>query len=161
MGQYHIPVNIDKREFINPHLLNNGLKMLEWGCGGGTTTALTVLLACSHQRGGGDLITDNPAANKIMGRWAGDRIVVLGDYTEVGDPGTEPIFEMQYEPSHLQFACRPPQHPFDFVHENFKDISMACREVIRMDHWLAEEISADLPDYLASAADDSLALTDL
>lgn len=84
MGQYHKPVNLDKKQYINPHKLGNGLKMLEFGQGGLTVTALTVLLACSHNRGGGDLHTENP----IAGSWAGDRIAIIGDYTEEGDiPG--------------------------------------------------------------------------
>lgn len=84
MGQYHKPVNLDKKQYINPHKLGNGLKMLEFGQGGLTVTALTVLLACSHNRGGGDLHTENP----IAGSWAGDRIAIIGDYTEDGDiPG--------------------------------------------------------------------------
>ena len=31
MGQYHKPVNLDKKEFINPHTFNDGIKMLEFG----------------------------------------------------------------------------------------------------------------------------------
>lgn len=81
MGQYHQPVNLDKKQYINPHKLGNGLKMLEFGQGGLTVTALTVLLACSQNRGGGDLSTENP----IAGSWAGDRIAIIGDYTEPDD----------------------------------------------------------------------------
>lgn len=29
MGQYYKPVNLDKREYIHPHSIGNGLKMLE------------------------------------------------------------------------------------------------------------------------------------
>jgi hypothetical protein len=128
MGQYHIPVNIDRREVINPHLLSSGLKMLEWGQGGGTTVALTVLLACSHNRGGGD----------------------LSDYTEPGDPGTDSLYEMSEG-----------VHPYEFVGKTFKDISLACREVILMDDWIAEDIPAELPEYLLPAAAKSIALQNL
>lgn len=84
MGQYHKPVNLDKKQYINPHKFGDGLKMLEFGQGGLTMTALTVLLACSHNRGGGDLDTENP----IAGSWAGDRVAIIGDYTEETDiPG--------------------------------------------------------------------------
>jgi hypothetical protein len=41
------------------------------------------LLANSNGRGGGDLHTENPT----VGSWAGDRIVVAGDYAEIGDKG--------------------------------------------------------------------------
>lgn len=160
MGQYHIPVNLDKREFINPHLLNNGLKMLEWGQGGGTTVALTVLLACSHKRGGGDLMADDAGADKIMGRWAGDRIVVLGDYTEPGDPGTASLYEELSGELPVTIS-NGNLHPWEYVHEVFTDISLACREVIRMDDWIAEEIPAELPDYLTDAASESTTLSNL
>ena len=29
MGQYWLPVNLDKREFVNPHKLGAGLKLWE------------------------------------------------------------------------------------------------------------------------------------
>ncbi len=86
MGQYHMPANLDKKEYITPHAFGDGLKMLEFGCSAdGTLTGLTILLACSHDRGGGDLHKERDA---WMGRWAGDRIVILGDYSERSDlPG--------------------------------------------------------------------------
>lgn len=86
MGQYHYTVNIDKREFINPHKIGLGLKLLEQ-CGfkGSTGDLLFMLLACSNGRGGGDIDTAYP---QLIGRWAGDRIAVIGDYAEETDiPG--------------------------------------------------------------------------
>ena len=68
--------------------------------------ALWALLACSNGRGGGDIpdgvayeFRDDPPrvvevvsdpeyrqlAQECIGRWAGDRIAVVGDYTEDGD----------------------------------------------------------------------------
>jgi hypothetical protein len=82
MGQYYKVVNLDKKEFIYPHAFGDGLKLMEFGCSScGTMTALAVLLANSNGRGGGDLRSDN----EIVGSWAGDRIVVAGDYAEPGD----------------------------------------------------------------------------
>ena len=82
MGQYYFIVNLDKREFLHPHAFGDGLKLLEFGCsGGGVMSALAVLLANSNNRGGGDLRSDNP----IIGSWAGDRIIIAGDYAEPGD----------------------------------------------------------------------------
>lgn len=56
MGQYHITVNLDKREYLNPHELGDGLKLVEQGLSGpgGIPTAIHVLLAVSNGRGGGD-----------------------------------------------------------------------------------------------------------
>jgi hypothetical protein len=83
MGQYHTTYNLDKREFINPHRIDNGLKMYEQiGFMRSTSTALFLLLANSNGRGGGDV-----PANPLTGRWAGDRIVVQGDYAEPTDQG--------------------------------------------------------------------------
>lgn len=83
MGQYHKVYNLDKREVIHAHDIDNGLKLLEQcGPGGKPTTsdAVWLLLANSNGRGGGDA-PDHP----IVGRWAGDRLVVQGDYASDDD----------------------------------------------------------------------------
>ena len=82
MGQYHVTVNLTKREFINPHGLGCGLKLWEQiDCRAGVPTALMALLACSNGRGSGDL----EASPEVVGRWAGDRVAVVGDYAEDAD----------------------------------------------------------------------------
>lgn len=82
MGQYHLVVNLTKREFLHPHKLGAGLKLWEQvGTHPGTAAGLLALLACSNGRGGGDLRPDNA----VIGRWAGDRIAVVGDYAEASD----------------------------------------------------------------------------
>lgn len=84
MGQYHYPVNLSKREFLNPHKLGDGLKLWEQAASdAGTCAALCILLAASNGRGGGDFHTDE--ASSVVGRWAGDRIAWVGDYAEDGD----------------------------------------------------------------------------
>lgn len=81
MGQYHNVYNIDKKEFVHGHGLDIGAKLLEQvGCKS-TATGLWLLLANSNGRGGGDA-PNHP----LIGRWAGDRIVVQGDYAEPDDP---------------------------------------------------------------------------
>jgi len=109
MGQYHMVVNLTKREFIHPHKLGSGLKLWEQianGANGGTGAALLVLLAASNGRGIGDLdVEDNwhgpervdmsgpgpmpesypEVAKRTIGRWAGDQIAVVGDYAEDSD----------------------------------------------------------------------------
>lgn len=83
MGQYHITINLDKREYINPHKIGLGLKLLEQiGFAGSTGDILMMLLACSNDRGGGDIQTKHP---ELIGRWAGDRIAVVGDYCKRDD----------------------------------------------------------------------------
>lgn len=96
MGQYHLTVNLDKREFISAHKLASGLKLWEQLAGDiGPGKALIVLLAHPAHRGGGDFTvggTDDEAYNALslatIGRWRGDRIAIVGDYAEDGDiPG--------------------------------------------------------------------------
>jgi len=81
MGQYHKVYNLDKKERIHPHSIDNGLKLYEQvGHIGSTATALFALLANSNGRGGGDF-PEHP----MIGRWAGDRILIQGDYADSND----------------------------------------------------------------------------
>jgi hypothetical protein len=83
MGQYHYIVNLDKKEFVNPGKFGDGLKLMEFGLSGrGAMAALAVLLSNSRHMGGGDLNSDD---TEYYGRWAGDRIVIAGDYAGEGD----------------------------------------------------------------------------
>jgi len=83
MGQYHEVYNLDKKERIDPHKINNGLKLYEQiGHVASTATAVFALLANSNGRGGGDF-PEHP----FIGRWAGDRILVQGDYASHKDNG--------------------------------------------------------------------------
>lgn len=110
MGQYHYVVNLDKREYLHPHDLGDGLKLMEFGCSAnGTLLGLSILLAGSNGpqgRGGGDWSPWTGEQGKygdgrtvgvveptlvdtlqhvVPGRWCGDRIAIVGDYHEPGD----------------------------------------------------------------------------
>ena len=81
MGQYHVLYNKDKKEYVHAHRIDNGLKLLEQvGFEKCTATALFLLVANSNGRGGGDAND-----HELIGRWAGDSIVVQGDYAEDDD----------------------------------------------------------------------------
>lgn len=81
MGQYHKVYNIDKKQYIHAHRIDNGLKLFEQvGFEKSTASAVFLLLANSNGRGGGDV-----PVHRLIGSWAGDRIVVQGDYAEEGD----------------------------------------------------------------------------
>jgi hypothetical protein len=97
MGQYWLPVNLTKREFIDPRKLGAGLKLCEQvGSYPGTGAALVILCAAMPvSRGGGDI---KPHA--AIGRWAGDRIALVGDYAEDSDLPTE------FEASGIYQKCR-------------------------------------------------------
>ncbi len=87
MGQYWKPVNIDKREFIDPRKLGCGLKLWEQIANPEVGRALVVLMAVMPEpRGGGDL-----NRNPFIGRWAGDRVVLVGDYSRDEDMPDCPI----------------------------------------------------------------------
>lgn len=78
MGQYYYIVNVTKKEYLKPHDFGDGAKLLEFGAsGGGVMLGLAVLLASGNGQGGGDLHTEDI---KIPGRWAGDTVIVAGDY---------------------------------------------------------------------------------
>jgi len=79
MGQYFLIVNLDKKEYIDPG--NFGAAKLWEICVNNVSAFLAFLLRKSDEIGcGGDI--KKPYNN--AGRWAGDRIVVVGDYDRSG-----------------------------------------------------------------------------
>lgn len=86
MGQYHLLVNVDKREYLDPSSIGLGVKQWEhqahaqWPMFGSLGDAMYLLTMTSPARGGGDM-----PLTEVSGRWAGDRVMVVGDYTEDGD----------------------------------------------------------------------------
>jgi hypothetical protein len=112
MGQYWYVVNLDKKEFIHPHKLGCGLKLWEQ-LANHPSTGSALLILCAHPkgvgRGGGDFDIEknwsgpervfprdncqpgpmpeeyHKIARRTIGRWAGDRIMLIGDYSEKSD----------------------------------------------------------------------------
>lgn len=108
MGQYFKAVNLDKREVVCPWCINGGAKLWEWAVN--RQGAIFTFLLC---RGAGiDRVDDppsyliasadrsvvvaevrhksiddkqGPAPSSIMGRWAGDRVILVGDYDDEFD----------------------------------------------------------------------------
>jgi hypothetical protein len=81
MGQYYKIVNIKKKQYITPHTFGDGAKLMEFSMSAsGVLAGLAILLADGNGRGGGDLHSEND----IVGSWAGDNIVVAGDYADTG-----------------------------------------------------------------------------
>lgn len=153
MGQYYLIVNLDKQEYIRPHAFGDGAKLLEFGAsGGGAMLGLAVLLADGNNRGGGDLRSDNP----IIGSWAGDRIVVAGDYADPGkflDLIPTAVAHLDGdEPSTLYALC-----------DHFKDVSTEvmlaicddsyCRQELneRIGEWARKDMPAELREKLGPA----------
>ena len=93
MGQYWKPVNLDKKEYMHAHHMGAGLKLLEQAYStGGVMTALCMLLAPKPGGGGGD----PRSGHAFLGRWAGDRVVFVGDYSEDVDMPDVPEFGSLY-----------------------------------------------------------------
>jgi hypothetical protein len=121
MGQYHAIVNLNRKEYLDPHACGVGFKAGEQlGSEPSSIHALFVLLLGSNGRGGGDLRTPEPEGEKVYGRWAGDRIAVVGDYAEhddfptsEGDPSPVDIWKLRDEP------------------DGFRDISYLVMPIVR------------------------------
>jgi hypothetical protein len=130
MGQYHLVVNADKRQFLHAHRLGDGLKLMEFGnSAGGVMTALAILLAVSNGRGGGDLNSES----EIIGSWGGDRIAIVGDYAENQDLPTT----FDPEPSTIYGRCLRPGETADPSYAadlpTYRDISADLRKLIESD----------------------------
>jgi len=81
MGQYHILINLDKKEFVHPHKLGLGLKQREHSFTKGSIgDAIYILLSLDNGKGGGDMNSPWHTDNGYFGRWVGDHVAVIGDY---------------------------------------------------------------------------------
>lgn len=77
MGQYHKLVNLDKKEVVEPHDIGLFSKQYEHtGTDASLADAIYLLVMSSPASGGGDW-----PHTEVSGRWCGDRVVVVGDYT--------------------------------------------------------------------------------
>ena len=81
MGQYHHPVCIEAEEGLSPHSLGCGLKEGEQGFTRPGTPNAIVALVCAR---GGNMPADC-SQSPLIGRWAGKRVLVQGDYAEDDD----------------------------------------------------------------------------
>ena len=84
MGQYHHPVCIEMAEGLSPNAMDAGLKEGEQGFSRPSTPNVIVALVCAR---GGNMPADC-AQSPLIGRWAGKRVLIQGDYAEDTDiPG--------------------------------------------------------------------------
>jgi hypothetical protein len=84
MGQYHRPVCIEAEEGLDPLAMNCGLKEGEQGFDYPGTPHAMLALVCAR---GGNRPADC-SQSPVIGKWAGKRVLVQGDYAEDGDiPG--------------------------------------------------------------------------
>jgi hypothetical protein len=84
MGQYHHPVCIEAEEGLDPAGMDSGLKQGEQGFNRPSTPNAIVALICAR---GGNMPADC-SQSPLIGRWAGKRVLIQGDYAEDDDiPG--------------------------------------------------------------------------
>lgn len=76
MGQYFVAVNETKREYVCPWEIGYVAKFWEWCCNY-SSSIFPYLLRKSDESGGGDI---NPDEVTYAGRWAGDKVSLVGDY---------------------------------------------------------------------------------
>ena len=118
MGQYYKVVNTTKKQVMIPHSFGSGAKLMEFSSDSmSIMQGLAVLLADGNGRGGGDL----GSSNSIVGSWAGDQIVVAGDYADEGkfvDDATKNLYE---------------------VSETYEDISFKVIGVLCDDSWYRQD----------------------
>ena len=81
MGQYHHPVCIEAEEGLNPAGMDSGLKEGEQGFSRPSTPNAIIVLVCAR---GGNMPADC-SQSPLIGRWAGKRVLVQGDYAKDGD----------------------------------------------------------------------------
>ena len=147
MGQYYLIVNCSKGEFIHPHKMGDGMKILEFGSSGkGTMMGLAILLANGNGRGGGDLDSENP----VIGSWAGDRIVVAGDY---GDGGKFLGKVSKTKLKKIAKECFTEGHQkpenvnlFNYADAEFEDISEKVLAALMDDDYFREEFEKAAKD---------------
>lgn len=119
MGQYYLIVNPAKREYLNPHKFGCGLKLMEFSCSSyGPQTGLMILLAHANGRGGGDLRCKDKGIRQrlqdMVGSWAGDPIVVAGDYDDPWLWVPDDIREREFRESYYE-KVPDPHHPGKYV----------------------------------------------
>lgn len=119
MGQYYKVVNTTKKQVMYPHAFGSGAKLMEFSSDGmSIMQGLAILLADGNGRGGGDLRSENP----LIGSWAGDNIVVTGDYADEG-----------------KFTDDPTKNLYE-VAETYEDISFEVIGALCDDGWYKQQL---------------------
>ena len=90
----------------------------------GVLAGLAILLADGNGRGGGDLHSTNP----IVGSWAGDNIVITGDYADDG-----------------KFVKDVDKNLYSVANIEGEDVSLKVLEALFDDGWFFEEFRKNAP----------------
>jgi hypothetical protein len=138
MGQYYKVVNCTKKEFINAWTFNDGAKLMEFGLSAfGMMSGLAILLTNGNGRGGGDI--EDPLIG-IVGRWAGDRIVIAGDYGDEGKFITAKDIEGMINDKTDKPVAKNEVNLYTVASEKYKNISLDVLFALMADNFAREEI---------------------
>ena len=136
MGQYYKIVNIKKKQYITPHTFGDGSKLMEFSMSAnGVLAGLAILLADGNGRGGGDLHSEND----IVGSWAGDNIVVAGDYADAG-----------------KFVKEPDQTLYEVAGSEGEDISLKVLDALFDDSYYFSEFRKNRAGWTSNSEVDDL-----
>jgi hypothetical protein len=136
MGQYYKIVNIKKKQYITPHTFGDGSKLMEFSMSAnGVLAGLAILLADGNGRGGGDL----GSKNDIVGSWAGDNIVVAGDYADAG-----------------KFVKEPDQTLYELAGSEGEDISLKVLNALFDDSYYFSEFRKNRAGWTSNSEVDDL-----
>jgi hypothetical protein len=136
MGQYYKIVNIKKKQYIKPDTFGDGSKLMEFSMSAsGVLAGLAILLADGNGRGGGDLHSEND----IIGSWAGDNIVVAGDYADAG-----------------KFVKEPEQTLYEICQAEGEDISVKVLDALFDDQYFFSEFRKNRAEWSTNDAIDDL-----
>jgi len=136
MGQYYKIVNIKKKQYITPHTFGDGAKLMEFSMSAnGVLAGLAILLADGNGRGGGDLHSEND----IIGSWAGDNIVVAGDYADAG-----------------KFVKEPEHTLYEVASNEGEDISVKVLDALFDDQYFFSEFRKNRAEWSTNDAIDDL-----
>jgi hypothetical protein len=136
MGQYYKIVNIKKKQYIKPDTFGDGSKLMEFSMSAsGVLAGLAILLADGNGRGGGDLHSEND----IVGSWAGDNIVIAGDYADAG-----------------KFVKEPDQTLYEVAGNEGEDISVKVLDALFDDKYFFSEFRKNRAEWSTNDAIDDL-----
>lgn len=133
MGQYFIIVNVTKKQYIAPGAFGDGAKLVEFAPASfGTMSALALLLT----NGNGQGLGDHPSESPFVGSWAGDKIIVAGDYGEPGRFMT--AAQKRAAEKREEHECN--RNLYTTAHASFRDISDDIITVLCEDDYMRHEM---------------------
>lgn len=140
MGQYYRLVNLDKEQYLDPHHCGDWAKLMELASSGcGMLACLAILLADGNGKGGGDLGhydvntgRYDSADDPMIGSWAGDRIVLCGDYS---DPDTWVKTSTEEDPR---------RNLYEHAGQHFTDVSAHAVKAICRDSYMRQRFTENL-----------------